>query len=208
MKMKLSASLLLVVLSAIQSHSAQSDSLSVAANDRALYNDKWPPKQIPVRRYHQWSYTGAATSSQYRKGTNRAVGHRPEYYDDDHQGEEEEYYYEPTDDHVTRPSETKFEHYEKRPKHTKQDRNSGKGLVGKSSKSDECVNYHYEMEYEYEIYPDEEMDDSEYYDSGKHSGKYYGKGTRGGHKDGKKETKSSKSKSSKKTKICTDSPSK
>lgn len=215
MRMKFSLSVFLVVLSSIRSLAVQVNEASLPAADdhRALLNDRWPPKEILNRRHSEWAYRGSATSSQYRKGTNRAVGHRPkdddEYYHDDHV-DTEDYYYGPVDkSNGKRPSEQDFEYYDKIPKQTKKDRNSGKGKVGKSSKSDECTYYHYENEYETEIYPENEEyyeheTDYEYesdYDIDHHNGK----GTRGGKgKGGKKKKKSSKS--SKKTKVCTDPP--
>jgi hypothetical protein len=184
---------------------SKSVSLQDAASHRALFNDKWPTKQIPVSRYHEWGYSGAATSAQYRKDTNRVAGPiEPEdedyYYYDEHVNEEE-YYYGPTkEQNEKRPSEQEFEYYDKIPKHVKGD-GKGKGTGGKSTKHDDCAKYHYEEEYEYEIYPE---DDEYEKKSEEESGHYYGKGTRGGSGPGGKTKKSTKS--SKKTKICYDPP--
>lgn len=182
MRMKLPSSLLLIAFCSIRNRlvNSQSESLPDTAGHRELYNDKWPPKQIPVRRYHQWAYSGSATSAQYRKGTNRAVGHRDPEKDDDYYyydkyEDKENYYYGPAEGNSDkRPSEQEFEYYDKIPKHVKSDGKGGKGKVGKSTKHDDCPNYHYEYEHE------------------------------GGKGKGSKTTKSSKS--SKKTKVCTDPP--
>ncbi|KAG7358563.1 hypothetical protein IV203_015152 [Nitzschia inconspicua] len=201
--MKFSLSLFVVVLcNHSQSLHAASDGLLDVEDHRSLYNEKWPPKNIPVRRYHEWAYSGSATSSQYKKGSNRAVGHRPKDDDEYYDGhlDKEDYYYGPTSEsHGKRPSEQKFEYYDKIPKHSKKDGYGGKGKVGKSTKRDECLNYHYE--YETEIYPADEEDEVDFDHALDH---HYGKRTRGGKGKGGKTEKSSKS--MKKSKICTDSP--
>jgi hypothetical protein len=205
MRTKLSTSLMLVLMPC-SIRCRVVDSLPDADDHRALFNDKWPAKQIPVRRYHEWGYSGAATGVQYNKGTTRGVGPKdPQAEDDDHYFYEddvleEEYYYGPTNKHDKRPSEQDFEYYEKIPKHDKGD-GKGKGTAGKSSKHDHCKNYHFEQEHEYEIHPENGQNENEPDDE---YGHFYGKGTRGGKGKGEKTKKSTKS--SKKTKVCTDPP--
>lgn len=170
-------------------------------------NDKWPPKKfhVPgVRRYHEWSFSGAATNLQYTK----RADHRPEsgsesedwYYEENYGWEdgEEEYYYGPTDDeYPKRPSETDFQHYDKIPKTGKAGK-GGKG--GKTNKIDDpCEHFYYEYEQDIEHSGQDESDEN-----------IYGSESYGYNKSTKREGKGRKagksSKSSKKTKVCTDPP--
>lgn len=119
MKMKFSASILLVALCNLPTVSAERGRTSAQEENRAL-NDKWPPKNLAIpgnRRWHSWQWSGGATQNQLSRAGHRhpKSGESEEYYDDD-----DGYYYAPSDSkNNKRPSETKFDHMVKMPKRGK-----------------------------------------------------------------------------------------
>mmetsp|Transcript_10055 Transcript_10055/g.17825 ORF Transcript_10055/g.17825 Transcript_10055/m.17825 type:complete len:884 (-) Transcript_10055:77-2728(-) len=85
--------------------------------------------------------------------------HEDPYYEQNYDWTEEEYYkahgIKPPSGKGKRPSEQEFQYIEKRSKKSKGD-GLGKYFKksSKSSKSEDCKNYYYEYQYEYDIYPE------------------------------------------------------
>ena len=116
--MKFSASILVVSLLFRHEVSAERGR-TLAQEENIAVNRKWPPKNLAIpgnRRWHSWHWSGGATQNQLTRAGHRHPdsGESEEFYDDDG------YYYGPSESkNNKRPSETKFHHMVKMPKHGK-----------------------------------------------------------------------------------------